>query len=137
MVVNSCAEPFPNVIGIFELFGTPLLGISATVKIFLVLVHNKMDLDEPRQIVKKSQGEQKAKDLKIAFHCTSVMRDQGVNEVFKRLAKCNLERILSARNASATSVHSRHRELADTVFLADEKKFKKRKSLFSKCRILD
>ena len=112
---------------------------DTTVKICLVLVHNKMDLDEPRQLVKKSQGEQKAKDLKIAFHCTSVMRDQGVNEVFKRLAKCNLERILSARNASATSVHhSRtHRELADTVFLADEKKFKKRKSLFSKCRILD
>ena len=105
--------------------------------IYLVLVHNKMDLDEPRQLVKRAQGEQKAKDLKIAFHCTSVMRDQGVNEVFKRLAKCNLERILSARNASATSVHNRHRELADTVFLADEKKFKKRKSLFSKCRILD
>ena len=110
------------------------------VKIYLVLVHNKMDLDEPRQLVKRAQGEQKAKDLKIAFHCTSVMRDQGVNEVFKRLAKCNLERILSARNASATSVHNNrghHRELADTVFLADEKKFKKRKSLFSKCRILD
>ena len=51
-------------------------GDDATVKFFLVLVHNKMDLEEPRQLVKKSQGEQKAKDLKIAFHCTSVMRDQ-------------------------------------------------------------
>ena len=61
-------------------------------------MHNKADLDEGRQLVKRSEGEEKAKKLKIAFHVTSVMRDQGVNEVFKRLARANLEKILNTKN---------------------------------------
>ena len=51
----------------------------------LVLVHNKVDLADECQRVKKASGEQIAKKLNISFHTTSVMRDQGVNEVFKRL----------------------------------------------------
>ena len=50
-----------------------------------MLVHNKVDLADECQRIKKSSGEEIAKKLKVAFHTTSVMRDQGVNEVFKRL----------------------------------------------------
>lgn len=52
-----------------------------------VLVHNKVDLADECQRVKRASGEEIAKRLKISFHTTSVMRDQGVNEVFKRLGK--------------------------------------------------
>ena len=75
----------------------------------LVLVHNKADLEDSRQLIKKSEGEEKAKKLKVAFHVTSVMRDQGVNEVFKRLARANLEKILATKNGGAG-----RKEISDT-----------------------
>lgn len=53
------------------------------------------------------------------------MKDQGVTEVFKRLSRANLEKILTERNLSKKQIQD--------VVLIDEKK--KKKSFFPKCRI--
>jgi len=99
----------------------------------MVLVHNKVDLADECQRVKRASGEELAKKLKISFHTTSVMRDQGVNEVFKRLASANLERILTTQRSSTCK-----KEIADTVLISKDSldgKLKKRRSIFSKCKV--
>ena len=126
-------------------------------KLCSVLVHNKVDLADECQRVKRASGEELAKKLKISFHTTSVMRDQGVNEVFKRLGKwaflfilklflffgatcetlvtasANLERILTTQRSSTCK-----KEIADTVLISKDSldgKLKKRRSIFSKCKV--
>jgi len=96
----------------------------------MVLVHNKNDLDEREQRVKRAEGEAKAAKLKIPFQATSVLRDQGVNEVFKRLSRANLEQILSTHNGIAK------KEIADVILMNPDEK-KKRSRFFPKCKIFD
>ena len=95
-----------------------------------VLVHNKNDLDDRDQRVKRAEGEAKAAKLKIPFQTTSVLRDHGVSEVFKRLSRANLERILTTRNGITK------KEISDVILIQTEEK-KKKRSFFSRCKILD
>ena len=94
-----------------------------------VLVHNKNDLNDTDQLIKRSEGEEKAKSFKIPFQATSVMKDQGVLEVFKRIARANLEKILQGVNGIT------NKEIQEVILDKDEKK--KKRSFFSRCRILD
>lgn len=96
----------------------------------MVLVHNKMDLDDRETSVKRVEGEAKAAKLKIPFQTTSVLKDQGVAEVFKRLSRANLERILSSRNGTVK------KEFSDVILINTEEK-KKKSRFFSRCKILD
>ena len=59
-------------------------------KITIILIGNKSDLEETRQ-VSKEQGEEKAKNLKCAFFETSALSDINIDEIFEKFSSDSSE----------------------------------------------